>query len=327
MMAKNLTLLFSSAGRRNQLMQCFRESAAALGATARVLAADFNPRLSPACPAADAAFTVPGCAEPDFAESMLAICRRERVDVLIPTIDPELAVYSARREDFAVAGTRVVISAPEVVALAGDKRATAERLRAAGIATPATVTLEHLRGEPAALRWPVIVKPNNGSASAGIHRLQSPAELGRLRGGPEDIAQELWQGREYTVNLFFSADGRLRCAVPHWRIETRSGEVSKGVTVRLDCLLEAARKLESCLPGARGPLCFQAMVTEAGDMAVFELNARFGGGYPLAHRAGAPFAQWILEEILGRECSAHDGWREGVTMLRYDAAVFVDGGP
>ena len=53
------------------------------------------------------------------------------------------------------------------------------------------------------------------------------------------------------------------------------------------------------------------------------VNARFGGGYPLAHHAGARFADWLLDEIDGRPCRAHDGWREGVTMLRYDDAVFL----
>jgi carbamoyl-phosphate synthase large subunit len=42
----------------------------------------------------------------------------------------------------------------------------------------------------------------------------------------------------------------------------------------------------------------------------------------LAHHAGAPFARWLLEELTGAPCSAHDDWRADVTMLRYDDAVF-----
>jgi len=89
-------------------------------------------------------------------------------------------------------------------------------------------------------------------------------------------------------------------------------------------VVEAARKIAAALPGARGPLCFQAIVREDGEYAVFEINARFGGGYPLAHRAGATFSKWLLEEAAGLSCSAHDDWKAGVTMLRYDAAVFLD---
>jgi carbamoyl-phosphate synthase large subunit len=55
---------------------------------------------------------------------------------------------------------------------------------------------------------------------------------------------------------------------------------------------------------------------------VFEINARFGGGYPLAHHAGATFARWLLEEAVGLEPTCHNDWRDGVRMLRYDAALF-----
>jgi carbamoyl-phosphate synthase large subunit len=182
---------------------------------------------------------------------------------------------------------------------------------------------EYLR-EPQSLSWPVIAKPNAGSASVGIIRPTELSDLNRLAAVDAYIVQELWQGREYTVNVFFDAAGRLRCAVPHRRIEVRAGEVSKGRTERVPALSEAASKLPAILPGGRGPMCFQAVVRDGGEYAVFEMNARFGGGYPLAHRAGARMSQWLLEELTGRTCSACDDWREGVTMLRYDAAVFVD---
>ena len=69
-------------------------------------------------------------------------------------------------------------------------------------------------------------------------------------------------------------------------------------------------------------MCFQAMVGENDELSVFEINARFGGGYPLAHQAGAPFAKWLLEEQLGLPSTANEDWREGMLMLRYDAAFF-----
>jgi carbamoyl-phosphate synthase large subunit len=154
-------------------------------------------------------------------------------------------------------------------------------------------------------------------------RPRHPQELADLA-GKSYIVQELWQGREYTVNVFFDRAGRLHCAVPHERVEVRAGEVSKGVTRRIATLAQAARQLPDILPGAAGPLCFQAIVAKSGAAAVFEINARFGGGYPLAHRAGARMSQWLLEEACGLPLSVSDEWREGVTMLRYDTAVFLD---
>lgn len=80
--------------------------------------------------------------------------------------------------------------------------------------------------------------------------------------------------------------------------------------------------MAEALPDARGALCFQAIADVTRGLQVIELNARFGGGYPLADRAGARFAQWLLEEVAGLPVSANDDWRDGVLMLRYDQALF-----
>ena len=74
---------------------------------------------------------------------------------------------------------------------------------------------------------------------------------------------------------------------------------------------------------AYGPICAQAIENEAKEAAVIEINARFGGGYPLAHKAGAEFARWLLELHLGIPCSANNDWQKNLAMLRYDAALFV----
>jgi carbamoyl-phosphate synthase large subunit len=176
--------------------------------------------------------------------------------------------------------------------------------------------------DPDAWPWPLMVKPRAGSSSVGIRILSAPDQLGAPGGSPDYLAQELLRGEEYTVNLFFDRAGRLRCAIPHLRCEVRAGEVAKGITRRHPQLEAAAWALGEALPGARGALCFQAIVDAADRPVLFELNARFGGGYPLAHRAGARFAQWLLEETTARASSAHNDWQDGVLMLRYDHAVF-----
>ena len=157
----------------------------------------------------------------------------------------------------------------------------------------------------------------------GVCVVKNIEEARRAAGRRDDyVAQELVRGREYTVNLFFDQAGNLRSAVPHERCEVRSGEVSKGITRRDSRFMELARQLGAVLSGAVGPLCFQAITPESGPPVVFEINARFGGGYPLAHQAGATFTRWLLEEIAGLPSSAHDQWEDGLTMLRYDAALF-----
>lgn len=316
-----MNILITSAGRRNQLLQCFRQSATALDLPLRILAADLHPDLSSACQAADAAFAVPACGDAGYVDALLELCAREKVSLLVPTIDPELAPLSRARDRFGEIGTNVAVSDEAIVALAGDKLATARRLAAAGIPTPKSLRLADYLASPEALSGPLIAKPLNGSSSVGIVFAAGPDEL-RALPAERYLVQERWVGREFTVNLFFDAAGRCVSAVPHERIAVRSGEVSKGRTCRLPQLLAIAGRVSRLLTGARGALCFQAILRPDGSACVFEINARFGGGYPLAHQAGATFSQWLLEEVAGLPTTANDRWQEGVLMLRYDCAIF-----
>jgi carbamoyl-phosphate synthase large subunit len=318
-----LTILVSSAGRRVELIRCFQADAKALGLDLRVLATDVEPEMSSACQAADRCFQVPPCTTPEFVSELLRICAQEGVSLVVPTIDPELQTFADQRSQFASLGTHMLVSSPAVVRMARNKAATAEFLAKNGIPAPRTSTLAELLRRPERWPWPVILKPAHGSGSVGICVAQNldEAKLAAAKGNGY-VAQELIRGREFTVNLFFDQAGKLRAAVPHQRCEVRAGEVSKGITRREPALIELAWRLGAVLPGAVGSLCFQAILPEQGQPAVFEINARFGGGYPLAHQAGATFTRWLLEELAGLPSTANNDWEPGVTLLRYDAAVF-----
>ena len=319
------TILVSSAGRRVELIQCFRESAAALGIGARVIAVDLAPARSAACQVADLALPVPRCDHPDYVPALLGICAEHGVDLVVPTIDPELAVLSRHAGDFRERGTWVSVSGPATVEIARDKLRTARLLAELGLPVPRSAPVAEVLRAPQDWTWPVMVKPRSGSSSIGIRVVPSPDQLGRLEDDDDRLVQELLRGEEYTVNLFFDRGGRLRCAIPHRRLEVRGGEVVKGVSRRHPELERIAWRLGSALESPRGALCFQAIVDEAGAPMVFEINARFGGGYPLAHRAGARFTQWLLEEASGRLLSAGNDWQDGLLMLRFDQAVFRAG--
>lgn len=317
-----LRMLLSSAGRRVALLRAFRSAAQGLGVDLEICAGDLRPAWSPACVEADHAVTMPPASSPDFVGAMLSFCRRRGIDLVVPTIDTELSPLGHARDRFDAIGTTVAVSSPVLVDMARDKLATAVFLAAADIPAPRTTTPEVLLAEGIDWPWPLLAKPRHGSSGFGVTLVHGRDEVRRLPAEPY-VVQELLRGREFTVNLYFDAAGQLGSAVPHERIKVRSGEVEKGVTSRHPLLCDLGRRLALALPGPRGALCFQAFLADDGSASIFEINARFGGGYPLADRAGATFARWLLEERLGRASSIGDAWRDGVMMLRYDDAVFV----
>ncbi|MCA9674637.1 MAG: ATP-grasp domain-containing protein [Myxococcales bacterium] len=321
-MTTPIRVLISSAGRRVELLRLWRRALASLELEGSVLGADIS-RLSAAYHEADHSFQVPRCTAPDFVPEMIELCRRERIAIVVPTIDTELPALAAARSEFAAVGTRVHVSAPEVIAIGYDKRTTHAWFVAQGLPTV-------LQAEPsdvlsAGRRWafPLIAKPVRGSSSIGLARVENVDELARLTEGKDYVVQQIATGVEYTVDVFVDRGGRCRCAVPRRRLEVRAGEVSKGMTVREPSVIDLAVRVAEALPGAWGCLNIQIFHdAETGQLALIELNPRFGGGFPLSCEAGADYPRWILEEVLGRPSTAHDRWTDGLVMLRYDAAVF-----
>lgn len=320
-MRRELTILFLSAGRRVELMECFRKDARDLGLSLRVLAADIKPDWSAACAKADRAFSVPKCTTDEFPGFLHDLCVRERVGLIIPTIDTELPVLSRLAPALETVGSHTVISSNAVVEMARDKLLTARMLGDAGISVPGTIPLEEFSELPPGWSWPLFAKPRAGSSSIGIRIVQA-VDVPSLKEEANMILQERLTGSEYTVNMFFDRSGTLKAVVPHLRVETRSGEVSKAETCRIEDLEGIGWKLGEMLDHANGPICFQAMRRATGEFAIFEINARFGGGFPIAHKAGARFSRWLLEEHAGLPSTAHNNWRSGIRMLRYDSAVF-----
>lgn len=315
-----LTMLLCSAGRRVSLLNTFRRAASHLGVDLRIIACDTLPEWSAACQVADRAVWVPPVSDPGYIDAIEAVCREEMVGLIVPCIDPELLPLAEARERLAAIGATVAVSSPALVAICRDKLSTSEFLSRRGIPVPRTVAFSEV--DRHIWSGPAIVKPRHGSAGRSIVRIDTIDALPASEEEPM-IVQELLEGEEWTVNLYFDDTGALRSVVPHKRVQVRAGEVEKGITGRPPQLIAIAEQMAEILPGPRGVLCYQAIISGDGKAKVFEINARFGGGYPLADHAGACFAQWLVEESLDLPTTATDSWTEGVTMLRFDAAIFV----
>jgi carbamoyl-phosphate synthase large subunit len=319
---KPMNLLVSSVGRRVELLKCFRESADQLGLDLQIIASDLQPTLSSASRIADKIIESPSASKPDFISVLKRYSQALMIDLVVPTIDTELTVLSASREAFGACD--IIVSEPIALRVARSKLLTAKVLSDSDISVPPTVAASNLVGGPCSLSFPIIAKVDDGSRSVGLFEIRSVEQLMGLK---SDLTGYCLQtkiiGREFTCNCYVDKIGRLIAAVPHERLEVRAGEVSKARTERIPEAHSVALKIVKALPGLRGPFCFQFILDEHGVPWVFEINARFGGGYPLTHKAGAPFTKWILQERLNQPLEVQNDWVSGLTMLRYDAAFFV----
>jgi len=319
-MAETLNILLTCVGRRVALLEAFRRAMATLGVTGRLYGADHS-ALAPGFHVADEGLLVPSVEGPDYVEALVDQCRRHEIGLVVPLIDWELEALAKARARFAKVGARLVISSPEVVDICRDKQQTFEFLKAHAFNTPEVIPHEKAVRGP----FPLFMKPRFGSSAKDVHYLPDPEALAFYsRGGSgERIIQEFVRGKEHTVDVYAGLDGVPRVAVPRRRLEVRGGEVSKARTVRHAEIIRQSLRLVEALGGCCGVITLQCFLTPSGEIKFIEMNPRFGGGVPLAIRAGADFPMWLIEEHLGRRPDIQpDDWQDGLVMMRYDAAVF-----
>jgi len=324
-MADTFNILISSAGRRVTLVNLFRNALRELGLHGEVHAADLTPWAA-AWHAADRAHKAPKFASGQFIAEMLELCKREQIRLVVPTIDPELPLYAKAIDRFAEIGTRLAISSPETIEIGGDKALTHRWLSGLGLPVPRQASIDEVLASPGDWPTPLIVKRARGSSSIGMHLIDHHDQLPQINVSEPVVVESVASGEEYTITVYIDREGRPRCAVPRLRSETRAGEVSKGMTVRHAALQQTAEQIAEALPGAWGVINIQIFYDQATQtQSIIEINPRFGGGYPLSHQAGVTCTHWLIQECLGLPLNIEpDVWRDGVVMLRYDDAVFID---
>lgn len=320
MMKNNILIL--SAGRRVELVQDFQAEAAKFSDGLKVLTTDLNPKMSSACQVSDGSFTVPRIDSPEYIDSIFDLAVRESIGLIIPTIDTELQKLAEARTRFESAGIHIIVSDSSLVNACRDKRNTVALFNHYGISCPEIY-------RPDNIQFPCFAKPYDGSRGIGTQAVHSKEELTEeLLNDPKMMFCQLIDIKntfhEFTVDIYYDKQGRLKCAVPRERLEVRSGEVSKGAT-RKGWLYDFLVKKLSMVEGARGCLTAQFFYHDASQTIYgVEINPRFGGGFPLTYASGANYPGWLIREYLfGESINFFSDWENNLIMLRYDAKVLV----
>lgn len=316
-----LTILFTSAGRRVELIRAFQRAIDELGIKGRVIVVDADP-LAPTMHMADAAYIVPRLIAIDYVDRLLEICRAEAVSVIFPLIDPDISILSKHRESIATTGARVAVVSPAASKIVADKLLTNHFFQGIGLATPDS-WIPGDRGV-ADLVYPVFAKPRAGSASRHTHKINDSAELKFFLGYiPDPIIQEYLPGPEITTDVICDLDGEVLGIVSRERIQVRDGEVAKGVTVHDERIVTAGVMIAKALP-AIGPITVQCILRD-GEPIFTEINARFGGGIPLGIVAGVDAPKLLISRLAGIPMvePKFGSYQTGLYMTRFDDSFML----
>jgi carbamoyl-phosphate synthase large subunit len=218
----------------------------------------------------DAFFVVPPGGDPAFADVVLGIAQRERVDAVLPQSSFDLLGLAEARDRFRGEGIAVLVSPPEAVRRANDKAEMYAVLERIGIRAPRWRRVTGGRGLRAAaeeLGYPdhaVCFKPVFSSGSRGFRildatvdrakqlleerpgsvsmRLTEALEILPENDGPELLVMELAQGRERTIDGI-ARNGQIVLAHPKTRESMRAGLAMYFRTLRDPGLTDVAARI------------------------------------------------------------------------------------
>jgi len=259
--------------------------------------------------------------DPDFEKIAIEICKRHRIDLVIPNIDYEFKSWSRIYEEPISVGTRVIISNSRVITLCEEKDKTIQYFNEINVPCPTTWRIDQIR-DPDKLPFPVFIKPRCGRASLDTHRVNTVEEylLNASKKG-DMIVQPCILGDEITIDTISDFDGHLLGACLRKRLEIKSGQAYKSLTIDSPELVDYAKKIVEGLP-IIGPANIQCFITNSGPQ-FFEINPRFGAGTILSIKAGLNSVE-ALVNMARKNPIPELKPRPKVWMLRYWQEVFIE---
>jgi carbamoyl-phosphate synthase large subunit len=325
LLQENKNILITSAGRRVSLVNAFKKEARTLlGENSKVFTTDLYPALSSACQTADGAFAIGKFTDENYIDSLVAICKQNNIGIIIPTIDTELLLLSTNLEKFDKINCSVIISDAYFIKICRDKRLTNQFFLDHGINVP----IEYTKNT---IQYPTFIKPFNGSSSNNLLLAHSKDDIAlNILNNPDMMFLEYLAKKdfdEYTVDIYYDRNSVIKSIIPRLRIETRQGEISKGITLNNFIVPFVLENLNN-INGYRGCMTLQLFANKKTTKIYgIEINPRFGGGFPLSYLAGANFVKWILQEyILGESVEYFEGWKKNLLLLRHDTELIIENG-
>lgn len=293
-MAMNILIL--SCGTRVKLVQYFLQRENGFD---KVVVTDCS-NYAPALYVADKYYIVPKMTEPDYLNSLLEICEKEHIKVVLPLQEDEVLLMAKERNVFEKKGCLVAISGYEQLMLCKDKYKMYKFLHKNGIPTFYTEIAENCI-ETLQEREDIFVKPRWGAGSIGTMRVKSKCMLEALIAESQEelIVQPYIRGTEYGVDAYVDfVSAEIKALFCKKKIRMRAGETEKSISVKC---LAIERLIENFIGtlDLRGALDIDVMEVQ-GEYYILEVNPRFGGGYPHAYECGVNFPKLLSVNANGR---------------------------
>ena len=242
----------------------------------------------------DACELLPRSGMPGYIEGLLRIIKRHEIELIVPTSEPELRLFSELGIS-SIEGTPLLMANSKAREVGFDKLNTARFLALNGLPFPWTETVAD--NDPEEL--PCIVKSRFGAGAQEVRTIQSPDLVSAYR---QIFTEHIWQEclgtaeEEYTCGVYRSIAGDVRSLV--FRRRLSAGVTTYGEVVVNPEIDHLCSQIAAALD-LNGSINIQLRLTGRGPV-VFEINPRFSSTVVFRHKLGFEDVVWSICEMFGR---------------------------
>lgn len=304
---RSINILFLGGAKRVAMARLFKKAAAERGLECNIFSSEIVANVPISC--IGTVLEGRRWSDPDIYDHLQRLCADHAIHIVIPFVDGAVAVAARLHELMPHVFTPT--SSAEASEDMFDKVRAAEAFEACGLPVPATY-----KGGP--VGDPLIAKPRHGSASQGIFRIDSDADLPSADARDNYLIQRRFDRREeISVDCYVSElSGEALAIVPRRRLEVAGGEVVRSITIDDSTAVALVRRTLQSL-GLRGAVTVQLIRDlDTGALYIMEINPRLGGGAVCAVHAGADIPGMIIDEARGIT-HAPAVYRPGTEIARY----------
>ncbi len=293
--------------------------------------------------------TIPLAADTSFADTILSLCRKRNIHVVLPLVTKELIPLSQHAKEFELAGAKLLVSPTASLDIANNKSRLYEFMQWRGMSVPEFRVVENTDQFKTAveeLGYPgkqVCFKPSVSNGSRGFRIIseemneldllfnQKPTStylslkdaIRILSYGvfPELLISEYLPGEEYSVDCLAN-HGEPVLVVPRLRKRMINGISVEGEFIKDDSIINYCNQIINELQ-LHGNIGIQVKRSVAGQFLILEINPRVQGTISAALGAGVNMPELAVKQELGLPISSEElqvKW--GTKFSRYWNEVF-----
>jgi carbamoyl-phosphate synthase large subunit len=256
--------------------------------------------------------------DPLYISTIMEICTKEEIDLIIPVPEPEIEFFSREKLNLPA---RVLIANRVAIEVGLDKLATSNFVHGLGDFAPLTSS-EFLES---GLNLPVLVKPRSGRGSKNVFICQTMEDVEYHQHNPNPtIFQEVLEpaDMEVTCGVYATREGKV-FSIQLLR-HLSGGRTSWARVIVNEQVTKLCEKIALGL-NLQGAINVQLILTDSGPK-VFEINPRYSSTVEMRHKLGFMDLVWGIEELLFQRPIVYIACDPGTLVGRFDEIVVIDKG-